>query len=52
MALYRRHGAVHFQLGKIYPYGSALCAEPLALVRAVKGALDPKNLLNPGALEL
>jgi FAD/FMN-containing dehydrogenase len=52
VALYRRHGAVHFQLGKIYPYGSALCAEPLALVRAVKGALDPKNLLNPGALEL
>jgi D-lactate dehydrogenase (cytochrome) len=50
--LYNRHQAVHFQLGKIYPYGSVLSPETLALVRAVKHAVDPDNLLNPGALEL
>jgi FAD/FMN-containing dehydrogenase len=52
VALYNRHQAVHFQLGKIYPYGSVLSPEALALVRAVKHAVDPANLLNPGALEL
>jgi len=50
--LYRRHQATHFQLGKTYPYASTLSAESLALVRAVKQALDPHDLLNPGALEL
>jgi D-lactate dehydrogenase (cytochrome) len=52
VALYSRHQAVHFQLGKTYPYASVLSPEPLALVRAVKHALDPDGLLNPGALEL
>jgi D-lactate dehydrogenase (cytochrome) len=52
VALYSRHQAVHFQLGKAYPYASLLSAEPLKLVRALKQALDPGNLMNPGALEL
>jgi D-lactate dehydrogenase (cytochrome) len=52
VALYTRHQAVHFQLGKTYPYASVLSPEALALVRAVKRALDPDDLLNPGALEL
>jgi FAD/FMN-containing dehydrogenase len=52
IALYQRHQAIHFQLGKAYPYASTLSAEALRLVRAVKAAVDPKNLLNPGALEL
>jgi len=52
IALYTRHQAVHFQLGKTYPYGSLLSGEPLGLLRAVKSALDPKHLLNPDALEI
>jgi D-lactate dehydrogenase (cytochrome) len=52
VALYGRHQAIHFQLGKAYPYASTLSAEALRLVRAVKAAVDPQNLLNPGALEL
>jgi len=52
VALYASHQAIHFQLGKAYPYASTLSAETLRLVRAVKAAVDPQNLLNPGALEL
>lgn len=50
--LYGRHGAGHFQLGKVYPYASALSAETLSVVRALKTALDPRGLMNPGALGL
>jgi D-lactate dehydrogenase (cytochrome) len=52
IALYGSHQAIHFQLGKAYPYASTLSAEALRLVRAMKTAVDPDNLLNPGALEL
>jgi FAD/FMN-containing dehydrogenase len=52
IALYRQYDAVHFQLGKAYPYASGLSAETLGLVRAIKQALDPQDLMNPGALEL
>lgn len=52
IALYREYDAVHFQLGKAYPYASDLSAETLTLVRAIKQAIDPDGLLNPGALEL
>jgi FAD/FMN-containing dehydrogenase len=52
IALYGEHGAVHFQLGKMYPYAADLEPGALALVKAVKTALDPKGLMNPGALGL
>jgi D-lactate dehydrogenase (cytochrome) len=52
VALYDRHGATHFQLGKAYPYASVISGEALALVRALKQTLDPRGLMNPGALEL
>lgn len=52
IALYAEFGATHFQLGKAYPYASALQPEALALVRSLKAALDPKGLMNPGALGL
>jgi FAD/FMN-containing dehydrogenase len=46
------HGGVHFQIGKVYPY--ARDHDPLhwALLKAVKQELDPKGILNPGALGL
>jgi D-lactate dehydrogenase (cytochrome) len=52
ITLYRQHEAVHFQLGKVYPYASGLSPEALALVRSIKRSLDPDDLINPGALEL
>jgi FAD/FMN-containing dehydrogenase len=52
VALYGQFGAVHFQLGKTYPFGSVLLPESLALLRSIKASLDPAGLMNPGALEL
>lgn len=46
----RVHGAIHFQLGKFYPYRDARCAGALALYDAIKRAVDPASLMNPGAL--
>lgn len=50
--LYDAHGALHFQLGRAYPYASRLAEEPRALVKAIKSALDPKGLVGPGVLGL
>ncbi|MEM9529375.1 MAG: FAD-binding oxidoreductase [Pseudomonadota bacterium] len=52
IALYRSHGATHFQLGKAYPYFEQLQPPAQALVQALKSALDPQGLMNPGALGL
>jgi D-lactate dehydrogenase (cytochrome) len=52
VALYAAHAAIHFQLGKTYPFASVIAADSLALIKAVKAALDPLGLMNPGALEL
>jgi glycolate oxidase len=52
VALYQQFGATHFQLGKTYPFASVLQPEPLLLLRQLKAALDPKGLMNPGALGL
>jgi glycolate oxidase len=52
VALLSRYHAVPFQLGKMYPYGSVLAPESLALIRSIKKSLDPNNLMNPGGLEL
>ena len=51
-ALYGAFGAVHFQLGKTYPYAAVLQPQALALVKALKAELDPQGLMNPGALGL
>jgi FAD/FMN-containing dehydrogenase len=50
--LMHEHGGVHFQVGKTYPY--ARDHDPLhwALLKTLKAKLDPKGILNPGALGL
>jgi len=45
-------GAAHFQIGRTYPYAATRDAPVLALVRAIKQAVDPNNLMNPGVLGL
>lgn len=50
--IFTRHGAAHFQIGRTYPLARTRSAPALALLRAVKAALDPHDIINPGALRL
>jgi D-lactate dehydrogenase (cytochrome) len=50
--LMHAHGAAHLQIGKTYPYLRGRNAASVALLRAIKGELDPHDILNPGALGL
>lgn len=50
--VFRRHGAVHLQIGRLYPYRADLDQAPERLVGALKQALDPDRRINPGALGL
>ncbi|MDT7836939.1 FAD-binding oxidoreductase [Aquabacterium sp. OR-4] len=52
IALFARHEAAHFQIGRAYPYATRLSAPALNLLEALKQALDPHHLMNPGALGL
>ncbi|WP_235532408.1 FAD-binding oxidoreductase [Sphingomonas sp. Leaf20] len=52
IALYQQFGAAHFQIGRAYPYRDRLDPQALALLLGIKAALDPKGLMNPGALGL
>ncbi|ASK89344.1 FAD-binding oxidoreductase [Sphingorhabdus sp. SMR4y] len=52
IALFQNFGAAHFQIGRAYPYLTRLDPRALSLVRSVKQELDPKGLMNPGALGL
>jgi D-lactate dehydrogenase (cytochrome) len=45
------HGASHMQIGRAYPYLRGR-GESASLVRALKRELDPRGLINPGALGL
>jgi len=45
-------GAAHLQIGKFYPYLDGRNPTATALVRAIKAELDPKGIMNPGALGL
>jgi FAD/FMN-containing dehydrogenase len=50
--LMAEHGAAHLQIGKFYPYLEGRNPASVALVRAIKTELDPKGIMNPGALGL
>jgi D-lactate dehydrogenase (cytochrome) len=52
VAVYAAHEAAHFQIGRAYPYLDRLDPAAQALLRAVKAALDPQGLMNPGVLGL
>jgi hypothetical protein len=49
-ALFQSLGATHFQLGKFYHYRQGRNPASLKLLDALKHALDPRGLINPGAL--
>ena len=46
------HGATHYQIGTYYPYLERIDPGQRAVIESVKRALDPKNLMSPGALRL
>ena len=52
IALFLAKGAVHLQIGKTYPYREGRRPETWALLNAIKSAVDPKRLMNPGSLGL
>ncbi len=45
-------GGTHMQIGKVYPYTRERDAGALAMVESLKAHVDPKGLMNPGALGL
>ena len=45
-------GGIHMQIGKAYPYTRERDAGAIAMVRSLKSHVDPKGLMNPGALGL
>ena len=50
--LFREMGAVHIQIGRVYPYLDSRLPVTADLVRALKRELDPQGRMNPGALGL
>lgn len=50
--LFHKHGAAHLQVGRFYPYLRGREAEATRVLREIKGVLDPRHRMNPGALGL
>lgn len=50
--VFRGLGAAHFQIGRTYPFLVSRAPEAAAMLRALKGWLDPAGLMNPGSLGL
>lgn len=50
--VFRSHGAASNQIGRTYPYYSALSKNSADLLLSLKQHLDPRGLMNPGVLEL
>lgn len=51
ITLFTESGAASNQLGKTYPYRSVLRPETAALFDKLKAAVDPRGVMNPGALD-
>jgi hypothetical protein len=45
-------GGIHLQVGKWYPFRDSLEPATFETLGAIKGALDPHRLVNPGSLGL
>jgi FAD/FMN-containing dehydrogenase len=45
-------GGTHMQIGKVYPYTRERDAGALSMLKSLKAHVDPKGLMNPGALGL
>ena len=45
-------GAVHLQIGRLYPFARDLAETPRGILQKLKLELDPENRMNPGALGL
>lgn len=52
LALFARHGAASNQVARTYPYLDSMDPATRRLLEAIKGAVDPACLLNPGSLGL
>lgn len=52
MQAFAKHGSMHMQLGKAYPYQELLKPTAKALVSAIKQQIDPTGHINPGCLGL
>jgi FAD/FMN-containing dehydrogenase len=50
--IFQSVGAIHMQVGKSYPYMKDREPQAAHLLRELKRTLDPRNLMNPGALQL
>ena len=50
--LFRQMGGASNQIGRTYPFMEALDDAPAALLRGLKGQLDPQQRMNPGVLGL
>ena len=44
------NGAIHFQIGKDYPFMKTRAESTRKFLTALKHQLDPKNLINPSSL--
>jgi FAD/FMN-containing dehydrogenase len=50
--LHEKMGSVHQQIGKYYAFGANLDPHAWELLTGIKRLVDPKGLMNPGALGL
>jgi FAD/FMN-containing dehydrogenase len=50
--VFQKKGAASNQIGRTYPFMTALTEPPADFLRQVKTYLDPQGLMNPGVLEL